>query len=115
IADYLAEDVLAPLPADHRRFLLQTSILDRLCGPLCDAVTERTDGQETLELLERENVFLTPLDDSREWFRYHQLFAEFLQGELQHLHPEEIAIIHGRAAQWYLTHDLPDQAFQHAV
>jgi LuxR family transcriptional regulator, maltose regulon positive regulatory protein len=115
IADYLTEDVLAPLPADRRRFLLQTSILDRLCGPLCDAITERTDGQETLELLERENVFLTLLDESREWFRYHQLFAEFLQGELQRRHPEEIALLHGRAAQWYLTHDLPDQALQHAV
>ena len=115
IADYLTEDVLAPLPADRRRFLLQTSILDRLCGPLCDAITERTDGQETLELLERENVFLTPLDDSREWFRYHQLFAEFLQGELQRRHPEEVALLHGRAAHWYLAHDLPDQAFQHAV
>jgi LuxR family maltose regulon positive regulatory protein len=115
IADYLTEDVLAPLPVDRRRFLLQTSILDRLCGLLCDAVTERTDGQETLELLERENVFLTPLDESREWFRYHQLFAEFLQGELQRRHPEEVAILHGRAAHWYLTHDLPDQALQHAV
>jgi LuxR family maltose regulon positive regulatory protein len=115
IADYLTEDVLAPLTADRRRFLLQTSILDRLCGPLCDAVTERTDGQETLELLERENVFLTPLDESREWFRYHQLFAEFLHGELQRRHPEKIAILHSRAAQWYLTHDLPDQALQHAV
>jgi LuxR family maltose regulon positive regulatory protein len=115
IADYLAEDVLAPLPADRRRFLLQTSILDRLCGPLCDALAERTDGQETLELLERENVFLTPLDERREWFRYHQLFAEFLQHELQRRHPEEVALLHGRAAQWYLAQDLPEQAFQHAV
>ena len=115
IADYLTEDVLAPLPADRRRFLLQTSILERLCGSLCDSITERTDGQETLELLERENVFLTLLDESREWFRYHQLFAEFLQGELQRRHPEEVALLHGRAAQWYLAHDLPEQAFQHAV
>jgi LuxR family maltose regulon positive regulatory protein len=115
IADYLTEDVLEPLPSERRRFLLQTSVLDRLCGPLCDAVTERADGQETLELLERENVFLTPLDEHREWFRYHQLFAEFLQGELQHRHPEEVALLHGRAAQWYLAHDLPEQAFQHAV
>jgi LuxR family maltose regulon positive regulatory protein len=82
---------------------------------LCDAVTGRTDGQETLELLERENVFLTPLDDSREWFRYHQIFAEFLQSELQRRHSEEVALLHGRAAQWYLAHDLPEQAFQHAV
>jgi LuxR family maltose regulon positive regulatory protein len=115
IADYLTEDVLALLPADRRRFLLQTSILDRLCGSLCDAVTEEAHGQETLQLLERDNLFVMPLDDSREWFRYHLLFAEFLQGELQRRQPEEVAILHSRAAQWYLTHDLPDQALHHAV
>jgi ATP/maltotriose-dependent transcriptional regulator MalT len=115
IAEYLTEDVLALLPADRRRFLLQTSILDRLCGSLCDAVTEEAHGQETLQLLERDNLFLMPLDDSREWFRYHLLFADFLQGELQRRHPEEVALLHGRAAQWYLAHDLPEQALHHAV
>lgn len=115
IVDYLMEDVLATLPADRKRFLLQTSILDRLCGSLCNAVTEEAHGQETLQLLEQDNLFLMPLDDSREWFRYHQLFAEFLQHELQRRRPEEIATLHGRAARWYLAHDLPEQAFQHAV
>jgi LuxR family maltose regulon positive regulatory protein len=115
IADYLSEDVLAHLPDNLRQFLLQTSILDHLCGSSCDAVTERTDGQETLELLERENVFLASLDDTREWYRYHQLFAEFLQGELHRRYPDEIATLHGRAARWYLAHNLPEQAFQHAV
>lgn len=115
IADYLSEDVLAPLPDNMRRFLLQTSLLDRLCGPLCDAVTGREAGQDMLETLERENLFLMPLDDHRHWFRYHRLFADFLQAELQRHHPTEVSDLHRRAARWYLAHDLPEQAFRHAV
>ena len=115
IADYLSQDVLARLPDEIRRFLLQTSILDRLCGPLCDAVTERQDSQEALEILERENLFLVPLDDDREWFRYHRLFAGVLREELARRHPDEIATLHRRAARWHLAHDLPDQAVHHAV
>ena len=115
IADYLNEDVLAPLADNLRQFLLHTSILNRLCGPLCDAVTGMEDGQEMLELLERENLFLVPLDDSREWFRYHRLFADFLYEELKHHHPDEVTESHRRAARWYLENKLPEQAFQHAV
>jgi LuxR family transcriptional regulator, maltose regulon positive regulatory protein len=115
IADYLGEDVLAPLPYKLRRFLLQTSILDRLCGPLCDAVTGKENGQAMLETLERENLFLGPLDDSREWFRYHPLFADFLHEELNRNYPHEVTDLHRRAARWYLAHDLPDPAFHHAV
>ena len=115
IADYLVEDVLAPLPEEIRRFLFQTSVLDRLCGPLCDAVTGREDGQEMLETLERDNLFLVPLDDSREWFRYHRLFADFLHQGLNRSHPDEVADLHCRAARWYLAQDLPEQAFHHAV
>jgi LuxR family transcriptional regulator, maltose regulon positive regulatory protein len=115
VADYLTEDVLAHLPEDTRRFMLQTSILDRLCASLCDAVTERGGSQETLELLERANLFLVALDDSREWFRYHRLFGDFLREELNRRHPEEVAQLHRRAARWYLAHDLPEQAIQHAT
>jgi LuxR family maltose regulon positive regulatory protein len=115
IADYLREDVLAHLNDDIRPFLLQTCILDRLCGPLCAAVTGRKDSQALLERLERENLFLVPLDDRREWFRYHQLFADFLQAELNRRHPDEIANLHRRAVWWYLAHDLPEPAFDHAV
>jgi LuxR family maltose regulon positive regulatory protein len=115
IADYLSEDVLAPLPDGMRQFLLQTSLLDRLCGPLCDAVTGREDGQAMLETLERENLFLVPLDDNRHWFRYHRLFADFLQEALQRHHPAEVADLHRRAARWYLVHELPEQALRHAV
>jgi LuxR family maltose regulon positive regulatory protein len=115
IADYLSEDVLAHLREEIRRFLLPTSILERLCGSLCDAVTGTSGGQEMLELLERENLFLVPLDASREWFRYHRLFADFLHAELHRRDPDQVVELHRRAARWYLEHDLPEEAFQHAV
>lgn len=115
IADYLAEDVLASRPEDQQRFLLQTSLLDRLCASLCEAVIGEAGGQAMLERLVRENVFLGPLDDHREWYRYHQVFAEFLQTELQRRHPDEVAPLHRRAAEWLIAHDLPEQAFHHAV
>jgi LuxR family transcriptional regulator, maltose regulon positive regulatory protein len=115
IADFLSEDVLAPLTADLRQFLLQTSILDSLSGTLCDAVTGRQDSQQMLEMVERENLFLVPLDDSRQWFRYHRLFADFLYEELKQRHSDEVADLHRRAAGWYLEHDLPESAFHHAV
>lgn len=106
---------LAPLPDDMRRFLLQTSILDRLCSPLCETVMGVEDGQAMLEHLERENLFLLALDDRREWFRYHRLFADFLREELKRRYPDEVAGLHQRAARWYLAHDLPEPAFRHAV
>jgi LuxR family maltose regulon positive regulatory protein len=115
IADYLSENVVADLQPGMRRFLLRTSILDRLSGPLCDAVTDEAGSQEILEALERENLFVVPLDDTREWFRYHLLFADFLRAELERRHPGEAPELHRRAAQWYLAHDLPDQAMHHAV
>jgi LuxR family transcriptional regulator, maltose regulon positive regulatory protein len=115
IADYLSEDVLLHLTEESRRFLLKTSILDRLCGSLCDAVTGTLGGQGMLESLERENLFLVPLDASREWFRYHRLFADFLRAELHRRHPDEVRDLHRRAAHWYFAHDLPDDAFSHAV
>lgn len=115
IADYLSEDVLAHLTESIRQFLLSTSILDRLCGSLCDAVVAKEGGQEMLQFLERENLFLVRLDDNREWFRYHHVFADFLQGELNRRHSDQVAALHRRAAHWYLTHDLPEQALGHAV
>jgi LuxR family maltose regulon positive regulatory protein len=115
IADYLQEDVLSPQPDNLRHFLRQTSILDRLCGPLCDAVTGRADGQAMLEILERKNLFLMPLDDNRQWFRYHSLFASFLQEELHRHHAVQVADLQRRAARWYLAQDLPEPAFQHAL
>ena len=115
IADYLREDVFNRFPSDIQQFLLQTSILDRLCASNCEAVTDGTNGQRTLETLEREDLFLVALDENREWFRYHQLFADFLREELVRRHPDDVPEIHRRAAQWYLEHNLPKSAFQHAV
>ena len=82
VLDYLVDEVLAGQPADVRSFLLDTSVLDDLCGPLCDAVTGRSDGQQLLEALERANLFVVPLDDERQWWRYHHLFAEALRARL---------------------------------
>lgn len=115
IADYLREEVLARLPADDRRFLLQTSVLDQLCGPLCDAVMESTGSLTTLEAMERANLFVVPLDDHREWFRLHGLFAEVLRGELARIAPQEVPALHCRAAHWYLDRGMPDAALYHAI
>jgi len=115
IADYLAEDVLERLPVELQDFLMKTSILDRLCGALCEAVTWAKESQELLERLERDNLFLVPLDDQREWFRYHQLFADFLYQELNKRHPQLTSDLHRRAARWYLTHELPEEALRHAI
>ncbi|MGH3510451.1 MAG: LuxR C-terminal-related transcriptional regulator [Nocardioidaceae bacterium] len=101
VVDYLVEEVLGRQPDTVRRFLLQTSILDRLSGPLCDAVTGAGDGRAVLEKLERSNLFVVPLDDSRQWYRYHHLFAEVLRTHLLAERPDEIADLHRRAAQWY--------------
>ncbi|MGD8405377.1 MAG: LuxR C-terminal-related transcriptional regulator [Anaerolineales bacterium] len=115
IADYLREDVLDQLPFDTQEFLLQTSILDRMCADLCDAVTGQNGGQKMLEALEEKDLFLTPLDENRKWFRYHPLFADFLQEELDRRYPEEISRLHRGAAKWYLSQGFPEIAFRHAV
>jgi LuxR family transcriptional regulator, maltose regulon positive regulatory protein len=115
VADYLSQEVVAALPDRWQQFLLQTSILERLCGSLCDAVTGDNNGQEILESLERDNLFLAALDDNRVWFRYHPLFATFLRHELNRRWPEESARLHRRAARWHLKSDLPEPAFQHAL
>ncbi len=115
IADYLQGDVLVHLPGETRDFLVRTCILDHLSGSLCDAVTETTRGQEMLERLEREHLFTLPLDDNREWFRYHPLFADVLRQELERHDATEVAALHRRAATWYLDHEMPDPAFDHAL
>lgn len=115
IADYLREEVLAELPQETRAFLLQTSILERMCASLCQALTGVEDGQAFLERLESENLFLLPMDDRREWFRYHSLFREFLLGELQRRSPAQEGQLHSQAGRWYLQHNLPEPAFEHAA
>ena len=115
IADYLREDVLTHLPYDSQRFLLQSSFLDRLCNSLVTTVTGVENGQDMLETLERHSLFLTPLDEQREWYRYHPLFADFLQAELKRRYPDAIPELYKRAASWYLVHGLPEQAFEYAI
>ena len=91
VLDYLVEEVLQHQSEHIRSFLLQTAILDRFCAPLCNAVTEREDGKEMLDVLERSNLFLIPLDDKRQWYRYHHLFADVLQAHLMEAQPDRVA------------------------
>ena len=99
VLDYLAEEVLERQPRSVRTFLLETSVLDRLSGPLCDAVTgRRRRASAMLESLERANLFLVPLDDGRGWWRYHHLFADLLRARLQRQHPARVPELHRAAA-----------------
>lgn len=116
ILDYLTDEVLQQRPKGTGDFLLQTSILDRLCGSLCDAVTGQRDGQMTLERLEQANLFIVALDDERKWYRYHHLFAEVLRQGLQRsLSAEVVADLHCRASTWYEQEGLVDEAVHHAL
>src|SRR6266702_740807 len=115
LVDYLAEDVLRREPEPVQRFLLQTSLLERLCAPLCAALTGSSEAQALLEQAERANLFLVPLDDHREWYRYHALFAEFLQERLRQAFPGEGETLHRRAAQWFEQQELIPEAVQHAL
>ena len=115
IVDYLTQEVLMRQPTDVQNFLLQTAILERLCGPLCEAVTDKPDGQAMLERLEEANLFLLPLDDERQWYRYHQLFAEMLRQRLQRAQPDRVAQLHQRASAWYAQHELIREAVYHAL
>ena len=115
VFDFLAEEVLERQTERVQAFLLETSILDSLSGPLCDAVTGRGDGQRTLERLERENLLVVPLDDERCWYRYHHLFADFLRGRLERERPEQLAPLHLRASEWYEENALVAAAVSHAL
>jgi LuxR family transcriptional regulator, maltose regulon positive regulatory protein len=125
VLDYLVEEVLEQQPESVQTFLLRTSILDRLCGPLCDAVLldPSASAQETLEYIDHANLFLVPLDNERRWYRYHHLFAELLRQRL-HLSADSstddeerggVAELHNRASAWYEDHGLEVDAFRHAA
>ena len=115
VLDYVVEEVLAGLPAASQEFLLVTSILDRLCGPLCEAVTGVPDGQARLEALERANLLLIPLDEERRWYRYHALFAEILRARLRMQHPASVAGLHARASAWHEAQGDDDEAIGHCL
>jgi LuxR family maltose regulon positive regulatory protein len=134
IMDYLVDEVLRQQPAEVQTFLLYTSILDRLCGPLCEALLRGGEAlgsgqdvdlppvapdarraQELLAYLEHANLFITPLDDQRQWYRYHHLFAELLRHRLQQTYPDQVATLHLRASHWYERTGFPGPAVQHAL
>jgi LuxR family maltose regulon positive regulatory protein len=115
IMDYLVEEVLQRQPQAVRSFLLQTAILDRLNGPLCDAVTALAGGSARLEALERGNFFVVPLDDQRHWYRYHHLFGEVLRAHLMAEQPDQVSTLHRRASEWYQQHGSADNAIGHAL
>src|SRR5215204_4236665 len=115
VFDFLAEEVLQRQTDQVQTFLLETSILDRLSGPLCDALTGRNNGQRTLERLERENLLVVPLDDDRVWYRYHHLFVDFLRGRLRRESPERTVELHLRASEWYEENALVAEAVNHAL
>jgi LuxR family maltose regulon positive regulatory protein len=118
VMDYLLEEVLGRQPAEVQRFLLRTSILDRLSAPLCDAVLldpPPTGSQSVLEDLEQANLFITPLDDHRIWYRYHRLFADLLRRQLSQRHPDVIPELHARASRWYEDQALLPDSIDHAL
>jgi ATP/maltotriose-dependent transcriptional regulator MalT len=112
IIDFLSSEVLDRLPADRREFLVRTAILDRLCGPLCDAVLGRTGSAAILEALERADLFVVPLDAHREWYRYHRLFRDVLTRELEATSPEAVPELLRRAADWHLVAGQVDEAIR---
>jgi LuxR family maltose regulon positive regulatory protein len=115
VVDYLAEEVLQRQPDRVQAFLLQTCILGRLSGPLCDAVTGQGGGKAMLAALDRGNLFLVPLDDRRRWYRYHHLFADVLQARLLDEQPGQVPDLHRRASAWYQRSGEPSEAISHAL
>lgn len=115
IADYLVEEVLNRQPERVQNFLLQTSILSRLSGPLCDAVINRNDSQQMLDTVETANLLIVPLDDERSWYRYHHLFADLLRQRLHQAMPEQVNRLHRRASVWFEQEGLTAEAILHAL
>ncbi len=114
IANYLTEEVFSGLSDDHQLFMMQTAFLERINGDLANAVCNRSDSWETLEELEKRNLFIVPIGQTRKWRRYHQLIREFLQDRYRRLYPDAIADLHRRAAEWFCDHLFIDEALRHA-
>ena len=115
VVDFLAQEVLSRQPRKIRQFLTRTSVLGRFCAPLCDAVTGSANSVKILEVLERENLFIVPLDDTRQWFRYHHLFAQVLRGQLMRTEPDLVPALHEKASAWHRLHGSADEAISHAI
>jgi LuxR family maltose regulon positive regulatory protein len=115
VLDYLIEDVLNQQSKTVQSFLIRTSVLNRLTGSLCDALTGQENGQQTLEYLERANLFIVPLDNERRWYRYHHLFADLLRQRLNQIQPYQLPILHHRASEWYEQNGFIDEGIEHAL
>ena len=115
VVDYLVEEVVQRQPAEIQSFLLQTSVLGRLSGSLCDALTGQVDGKTVLAELERGNLFLVPLDDRRQWYRYHHLFADVMHARLLDEQPDQVPVLHRRASAWYEQYGDLAAAINHAL
>ena len=115
IVDYLVEEVIQQLPLDLQTFLNQTAILNRFCASLCNAITGRDDSQVVINLLEQANIFIIPLDNKRQWYRYHHLFSELLRYRLQETQGDYVQALHRQASLWYEENSLTEEAIRHAV
>jgi LuxR family maltose regulon positive regulatory protein len=115
VLDYLTEEVLLHQSQDTQTFLMRTAILDRLCGPLCDAVTGQGNGQLMLERLDRANLFIVPLDDQRYWYRYHHLFADLLRERLARTSPDLVPGLHNKASVWFEQEGLITETMSHVL
>jgi LuxR family transcriptional regulator, maltose regulon positive regulatory protein len=115
VVDFLVDEVLNPHDPNVQTLMLHSSVLGRLCGPLCDAVLEKEGSEERLHELARTNLFVVPLDDRGEWYRFHQLFAQLLRVELEHREPGLAPTLHRRALAWHLRHGTLEEALEHAV
>lgn len=115
VLDYLLEEVLEQQSERVKNFLLQTAVLNRFTGSLCDALTGQNNGRATLEKLERANLFIVPLDNERHWYRYHHLFADLLRLRLHQTQLAETSTLHGKASEWYEQNGFPDEAIEHAL
>ena len=113
VAEYFRFELLSRLPEAEARFLMHTSVLDRMCGGLCDAVLETRQSAQTLQSLERSNRFVVPLDRRGEWYRYHHLFGQLLRNELERTDPEAVAVLNRRAMAWCMANDLPEAAVRY--
>jgi len=113
VMDYLIEEVLEKQSESVQRFLLETAILDRMTGSLCDALTGEQNGQKTLEMLDNENLFIVPLDNERRWYRYHRLFADLLRQRLNQT--QQLPILHRSASEWYEQNGFVDEAIEYAL
>ena len=115
VLDYLIEEVLEQQTGNIQTFLLQTAILDRFNGSMCNALTDQDDGQQTLEYLEQANLFIIPLDEERRWYRYHHLFADLLRQRLRQTQPERLPMLHQKASMWHEQNGIIDEAIEHSL